>query len=203
MEVMKLVDMSRKEAGEWMRAQIIEDREESIEGELRCGKKRGWQKPNAPWLKCNIGHSWNRETGEVGSAWVLRNGEGSVLLHSRKSTVGIMDAMEAKMVSWLWAIESMISLKIHRVVFAGQEADIVGMIGRPRAWPAFRFFSRALSRLIQQVPFWRICIEDKLGNRGAFLIASSVTREDRRQSYVAAGYPEWLRGLFIYEQSNS
>lgn len=96
----------------------------------------------------------------------------------------------------------MVSLKIPRVVFAGQELDIIGMIERPKAWPSFRFFSYSLSTLIQKIPFWRLCVEEKRCNKGAFLIAKSVTRDDRRQSYVAAGYPFWLRGLFIHESKS-
>ncbi|KAL0719575.1 hypothetical protein Bca4012_068899 [Brassica carinata] len=84
-------------------------------------------------------------------------------------------------------------------MFAGQEGDILGMIERPRAWPSFKFWSNALSEIIKQVPFWKLHHEQRLGNRGAYLIARSVTSEDRRQSYVAAGHPVWLRGLFIYE----
>ncbi|KAG2304864.1 hypothetical protein Bca52824_033515 [Brassica carinata] len=199
LDAMKLIEMSRKEADEWTRAQKIEDREQAVENHSVFNKKKPWEKPQGSWLKCNIGHSWNRHTGEVGSAWVLRNGEGLVLMHSRKSSVQIWDDMEAKMVSWLWAVESMVSLKIHRVMFAGQEGDILGMIERPRAWPSFKFWSNALSEIIKQVPFWKLHHEQRLGNRGAYLIARSVTSEDRRQSYVAAGHPVWLRGLFIYE----
>lgn len=194
---MNLIELSRKEAVEWTKAQKIEETEEIVENPMKIDKKRLWKKTQAPWLKCNIGHSWNRHTGEVGSAWVLRNGDGVVLLRSRKSSVRIRDEMEAKIVSWMWALESMVCVNIHRVVFAGQEFDIMDMIERPKAWPSFKFWS--LSDQIRKVPFWRLLREQRFGNRGAFLIAKSVTTEDRRQSYVAAGYPFWLRGLFIFE----
>ena len=70
--------------------------------------------------------------------------------------------MEAKAVSWLWALESMVSLKVPRVIFAGQETDVIGMIERPRAWPSFMYYASAFSSLIPKLPFWRLCLDNEI-----------------------------------------
>jgi hypothetical protein len=46
-----------------------------------------------------------------------------------------------------------------------------------------------------------LCGEVRSSNLGAHLIAKSVTMEDRRQSYVATGFPFWLKHLFEKERS--
>lgn len=93
----------------------------------------------------------------------------------------------------------MSSLKIRRVIFAGQEEDIIGMIKRPIAWPSFKFHSSTLSDMLTKISQWRMVVEEKRCNKGTFLIARSVTMEDRRQSYVAAGEPSWLCRFFSNE----
>ncbi|WZZ68083.1 hypothetical protein YC2023_079453 [Brassica napus] len=60
------------------------------------------------------------------------------------------------------------------------------------------FSSSALSTLIQNVPFWRLCREEKCGNKGAYLIAKNVTREDRRQSYLKLDSKELLAWIIHF-----
>ncbi|KAL0668951.1 hypothetical protein Bca4012_031655 [Brassica carinata] len=76
--------------------------------------------------------------------------------------------------SLLWAIESMQSHHVTKVIFEVDFADLVGAVTKPKAWPAFRYQA----------------------NRCAQAIAKSVTREKRFQSYVAMGNPQWLKELF-------
>ncbi|KAF3543801.1 hypothetical protein DY000_02003720 [Brassica cretica] len=102
-----------------------------------------------------------------------------VLLHSRKSSCGYLNAMDAKLCFWTWAVESMSNLKIRRVILVGQEEDIIGMIKRPIAWPSFKFHSSTLSDMLTNISQWRMVVEEKRCNKGAFLIARSVTMEDR------------------------
>ncbi|KFK35129.1 hypothetical protein AALP_AA5G241000 [Arabis alpina] len=87
---------------------------------------------------------------------------------------------DAKLLVVLWAVESMEFHRVNNVVFALQFADLVGAVTRAKAWPSFSFQSET--------------------NRGAFLIALSVTKDARLQSYVSAGLPLWLKILFDNER---
>lgn len=162
--------------------QNIESKESALMDKSCLRDKNHWQKPINSWLKCSIGHSWDKKSGTVVSAWVLRNREDIVLLHSRKSSVECRNEMDPKLMSWSWAIESMSSLKIPRDIFAGQEIDLVGMIERPKYWTSFRFYSSSLLQLLEKVLNWRLLVLKKSCNKGAFLIARSVTKEDRRHA---------------------
>lgn len=44
--------------------------------------------------------------------------------------------------------------------------------------------------------WWRLVQEKRANNRGAILIAKSVTKGGQRQSYVAAEPPVWLLNCF-------
>ncbi|KAG7547775.1 Ribonuclease H domain [Arabidopsis suecica] len=81
------------------------------------------------------------EGNERGGAWVLRDSNGVVLLHSRKAFANIGDKLEAQLMVLFWAIESMKSHKIDNVVFALQSTDLVGAVNRPKAWPSLRYHS--------------------------------------------------------------
>jgi len=56
---------------------------------------------------------------------------------------------------------------------------------------------------LEKIGDWKVS-EEKVGfNRGAFLIAQSVVKGDRFQSYAAVGHPWWLHQLFEGERISS
>ena len=179
---------SREDSESWFQAQQVQKEEDGTLGHSCCLGKV-WKPPDKPWLKCNISSSWDKHNSVGGAAWVLRNWEGVVLLHSRRGFSGIMSKHEADLECWLWTLESLKSLKIKKVVFAGEEKYLMDAMLRPAAWPSFKAQSESLLLALAHIPSWRFHVEERCANKGAFLIARSVTREDRRQSYVAAGYP--------------
>lgn len=77
----------------------------------------------------------------------------------------------------VWAIESMISHKMQRVVFALESSFLVGVVNRPKAWPSFSFQASELSLLLSSVLDWKVVLENSRSNRGANLIAKSVTTD--------------------------
>lgn len=86
------------------------------------------------------------------------------------------------------------------MVFASDDYVLIGAVIRPPAWPSFRFHSDRIMSSLSLIPFWRVVLEHSSTNRGAYLIARSITREDRRQLYVAAGFHFWLQNLFVSEE---
>jgi len=183
-----LIRKSQDDSEKWFLAQQVQ-KEEDVNLGRSVGVRKVWKPPDKPWLKCNLASTWDSRNRVGGAAWVLRNSSGVVLLHSRRSFSGLLSKQEAELECWLWTFESMRSLKIRKVVFAAEAKYLLEAVLRSSAWPSFKAQSESLRLALSFIPFWRLQVEDRCANKGAFLIAKSVTSEDRRQSYVASGYP--------------
>jgi len=85
------------------------------------------------------------------------------------------------------------------VIFELEASELVGSINRPRAWTAFRAYGFELTEVLSNLTDWKVNMVIREANWGAFLIAQSVTKEMRLQSYVAQGNPSWLHGLLAEE----
>ncbi|KAG7552423.1 Reverse transcriptase zinc-binding domain [Arabidopsis thaliana x Arabidopsis arenosa] len=144
--------------------------------------KAKWMPPPHDWLKCNIGSSWDRLGSNGGAAWVLRDEHGLVLTHGRRSFASVTSKLDASILCWQWAIESMKSLRIDKIIFASEDTDLIGAVLRPPAWPSYKFQSLLLLHELGNFLDWKLFGEVRATNLGAHLIAKSVTVEDRRQS---------------------
>lgn len=187
------------DAEEWFLAQEVE--EETVKKELRSASrpKRRWTPPPQGWLNCNIAFEWNKNSKLLGVAWVVRNHRGVVLLHSRRAFASINSLEDARFETLLWAVESMTSLRYNKVVFSGDFKEMFLALQKPHQWPAIGFQVEEVVRklrLMEEFQLKHVRIEE---NRGATIIAQSVTREGRVNSYVAAGPPMWLFELFVNE----
>lgn len=136
---------------------------------------------------------------QIGAAWVLRNHRGMVLLHSRKCFSNCVSLDDAKRQTFVWAIESMVSHKVYKVIFASDAVKLIKALERPQAWPSFSFQVSKIKPWLSRISFWKLEVEDASTNVGALRIALSVTRERRIQSYVARGPPSWLAEFFVME----
>lgn len=92
------------------------------------------------------------------------------------------------------------SPRMERVIFALEDTVLVGVVNRPHAWPSFSFQASELLPLLSLIMEWKVVSERASANRGANLIAQSVTNDCRLQSYVAASHPFWLNGVFASER---
>ncbi|KAG2315720.1 hypothetical protein Bca52824_018842 [Brassica carinata] len=187
--LLELVAKTFEEAEMWSLAQINEQREEEEERADLMKQAKRWSPPPRGWLKCNIGVDWMRSTHKGGGAWVIRDHNGKVLIHSRRAFSQIKNLHEAKLDSLLWSIESISAHHLKRVIFAIDDGDLTGMILRPKAWPNFKRESSRILNKFGSIDGWRLVKEERANNRGAFLIAQSVTRDGRVRSYVATGSP--------------
>lgn len=191
------IDKIRDNVKQWFHAQSYSEREANPARINQPQVKKQWSPPPHDWLKCNVGSSWDKDSNTSGAAWVLRNESGVVLLHSRRSFASVSCKLEASLQGWIWDIESMRSHKFDKITFASEDNDLVGAVLRPQAWPSFKLHSRLIGAALEGLSEWSLVLENRNSNLGAHLIAKSVTREDRRQSYVATGFPCWLESLFV------
>lgn len=129
----------------------------------------------------------------------MRNGRGVVLLHSRKNFPLINSRDDANLIILQWAMESMSSHKVDKVIFATEIGEMVDAIERPQAWPSFSYHVSEILLSLNRFRSWKFVKELKEANKGASLIPQSVTQECRLQSYVATSHPFWLHGLFQSE----
>ncbi|CAD5327089.1 unnamed protein product [Arabidopsis thaliana] len=138
-EVGSFLSVQIKEDSEkWFLAQQVEKEDEVKNDKVYASARKVWKPPDKPWLKCNIASTWDKLKKVGGAAWVLRNSEGVVLLHSRRAFSGIQSKQDAALECWLWALESLRSLKIRRVILAVEEKYRMDAVLRPSAWPSFK-----------------------------------------------------------------
>lgn len=198
--MLDLVAKTFEEAEMWSLAQINDRREEEEQRVDMLEQAKRWSPPPRGWLKCNIGVDWMRSTQKGGGAWVIRDHNGKVLIHSRRAFPQIKNLHEAKLEALLWSIESICAHHFNRVIFAIDDGDLTGMILRPKAWPNFKGECSTILNRLGNIDWWRLVKEERANNRGAFLIAQSVTKGGRLRSYVATGSPSWLRLTFENEE---
>ena len=109
----------------------------------------------------------------------------------------MLSADDANAVGWLWAIESMCSLRKNIIVFMVEAADLLGAVLWPPAWPSFKWISQKINGSQNSVGFWKLELNTRKENLPAYLIAKSVVFENLPQSYVACGYLLWLSSFFV------
>lgn len=148
---------------------------------------------------CNIAFEWCENRNLLGGAWVLRNERGVVVCHSRRAFSNITSKDGAKLQVILWAVESMRSMKFNRVMFAGEFADLFNAVKRLEAWPSLLFQGGEILMETKGIKEVRWQVISRRQNRGANLIAQSVTNQGLTQSYVARSHPNWLFEVFVNE----
>lgn len=168
-QALQTLEKIKEDMNQWFMAQQCErvnTVSESTDGRVTKVK---WSPPLRFWLKCNLGSVWNNRNQECGAAWVLRNSKGRVMLHSRKSFPNIPSYLDANVVSLSWAIESMVNIKVSKVIFGLEANDLIGAINRPPAWPSYKFLSNRLLGILNRLPHWLVKHEDRAANKGAYL----------------------------------
>ena len=135
---------------------------------------------------------------------MVRDYQGSVLLHSRRSYTQVHSLANAKFLSWEWALGSMLHQLIIIVLRMCSSAyEMVRALNKPKEWPAVLGHITELLRFTKDRPNWFVLMEPLQCNKGASKIAESVLTGSRCQSYVARGFPQWLKLLFAEERCNT
>lgn len=193
-----IVEKAFEDCQQWMLAQ---NRGIQVK-ESKKPIKKFWTPPSSGELKCNIGASWSRQEQISGASWIIRDSQGSVLLHSRRSYSQVHSFFDAKIRSWEWALESIAHLHLDKVTFGASSSEIIKALNKPKEWPAIIGHIAELLSFTKNKSDWYIVNEPQECNKGAFEIAKSVITGSRFQSYIATGYPHWLKKLFDNEKIN-
>ncbi|XP_018479618.1 uncharacterized protein LOC108850618 [Raphanus sativus] len=188
----------REEATRWTELTGVAKAEEARRNQCKKFDAK-WRAPERGRLKCNIGISWCRKTNLAGMGWIVRTSSGDSVLHSRRAFNGVSSLLEAKRLGLIWAVESMISHKLHNVPFDVEDRDLVASVNKPKSCPALRAYGEELKEILNGTSEWEMESVSGKANMVAFKIVQSVTEKKRFQSYVAQGSPSWLRSLLVEE----
>ena len=149
--LLKSIAKIRDDVQEWFMAQSIirNDEPDDHASNARCLPP--WEPPQVGWVKCNIAAAWSGKKRLCGGAWVLRDNQGKVLLHSRKAFSHLTSKKEYLFRCVLWAITSMLSHRQSRVIFAFEPGDLSSAFARPKAWPSFAFQVSELTHFLEKI----------------------------------------------------
>lgn len=198
-DLMEILMKAKKEADEWFLAQEVDSEIPEYRGKEHNAVRKSWAPPSGNWLMCNVGLDWHRNSKLLGVAWVVRNHRGVVLVHSRRAFSNVISLDEARVMTLGWAVESMASMHHTKIIFAGDFRDIFSAVQKPCKWPALRRQVEEIKSLLLGVDEFQFKYARTEENRGATIIAQSVTRQGRLRSYVATGPLAWLFELFVNE----
>lgn len=168
------------EAEAWRAANVTdkEDRDQDAAGDSTST----WQKPCPSFVKCNIGSSWVDGNQNCGVAWLTRNHAGAALAHSRRSYSHVSSALEAELLGFYWASESVSTMRYEKVVFESTSYLAGEAILKPGNFPQWLSLIEAIREKLSLLRLWSISYVNRGANRCADAIALSVTRDQRYAS---------------------
>ncbi|KAG7588745.1 Reverse transcriptase domain [Arabidopsis suecica] len=82
----KIVSKAFDDGNQWLAAQKSRHQDDK----QKRNENAEWIPPLSGELKCNIGFAWSKKKKLSGAAWIVRNSNGQVLLHSRRSYSQVM-----------------------------------------------------------------------------------------------------------------
>lgn len=64
--------------------------------------------------------------------------------------------MDAKFLGIMWAVESMVSHHVHKIIFETEALELVRAVLRPKAWPAYRYQESELRKSLVKINDWSL-----------------------------------------------
>ncbi|KAF2589497.1 hypothetical protein F2Q70_00041693 [Brassica cretica] len=132
-------------------------------------------------------------------AWIARDNNGVALIHSRRAFSNAQDPLTAALISLLWSINDLRSLRMDKIIFETSSYCLRDAFLHPVANAPHRQLITAILNSLKGFVDWRVEHVVPDNNKVASLIAASVTKEHRHQSYVASGGPSWLQAMLSQE----
>ena len=158
-----------------------------------------WVRPPLGFLKCNIGSAWDHPSGLSGTGWLVRDHQGTAINHSRRAFSESTSRREADLNSLLWAVESMVNMRLKNVILEASSIELREALLDPHQYPELKSLIDRILLLISRLDSWSLIHVHSSRNRVATAIAVSVITDVRTQSYVATGGPSWLSHTILSE----
>ncbi|XP_048622987.1 uncharacterized protein LOC125592036 [Brassica napus] len=137
--------------------------------------------------------SWVSRSSKSGGAWIARDNNGVALIHSRRAFSNAQDPLTAALISLLWSINDLRSLRMDKIIFETSSYCLRDVFLHPVANAPHRQLITANLNSLKGFVDWIVEHVVPDNNKVASLIAASVTKEHRYQSYVASGGPSWCK----------
>ncbi|KAG5415481.1 hypothetical protein IGI04_003048 [Brassica rapa subsp. trilocularis] len=158
-----------------------------------------WVRPPMGFLKCNIGSAWDHPSGLSGTGWLVRDHQGTAINHSRRAFSESTSRREADLNSLLWAVESMVNMRLKNVILEASSIELREALLDPHQYPELKSLIDRILLLLSRLDSWSLIHVHSSRNRVATAIAVSVITDVRTQSYVATGGPSWLSHTILSE----
>ena len=158
-----------------------------------------WIHPPPSWLKCNLASSWLENAVLSGAAWLVRDENGRVVMHSRRAFPCLSSGLDAELNALLWSVESLASHHLDNVIFESSSLDLRRALLQPHHFPQHQVLISLILQRLNGFQAWSVDFVMTLRNLPVLSIANSVTSDKRHQSYVASGGTFWLHNLLQKE----
>lgn len=158
-----------------------------------------WVRPPMGFLKCNIGSAWDHLSGLSGAGWLLRDHQGTPLNHSRRAFSESTSRREADLNSLLWAVESMVNMRLKNVILEASSIELIESLLEPHQYPELKSLIERILLLFFRLESWSLIHVQGSRNRVSTAIDVSIIADFRTQSYVAIGGPSWLSHTILSE----
>lgn len=174
-EAEEIIKKAKDETDAWFLAQQVQSGMERAEADvammgISCHK----QSVPSGWVLCEFDMDWTKCSQEVGMAWIVKDENEKVLMHSRRAFSNVKSVGEAKLQVWMWVLESMKSLRKTKVIFLSTFGDFVEAIEKPGLWPVLQFEAHEMKRELRTFEAWELRIGLPASVRCASFIAQIV-----------------------------
>ncbi|KAF8110626.1 hypothetical protein N665_0081s0056 [Sinapis alba] len=141
-------------------------------------------------------------SSESGAGWIIRDSAGKALYHGRRSFNGVLSNAQADLLAISLAAEVVWDLRLKNIQFEFSSVEAAKILGNPLEHPSAYHLCYEVFKNVFSLPKSSMFLVPGTCNVAASAISDSVTRDQRHQSYIALGGPQWLRNLLSQEATS-
>lgn len=183
-----ILSKALEEASIWLNLQLLPSETTA----LGSPPRHQWHKPPVGFVKCNVASSWIDPVQNHGAAWIVRESHGIPVFHSRRAFAPINSKISAELSTLKWSVEALHDLRVKKVCLELSSQDTWNAINSPSLFPSLAVDISRILRSLHNFDQCQMLLIPAEANSIAEMIALSVTKDRRYQSYIAQGGPHWL-----------